>query len=497
MQTLTFTRLLFALTLFIGLSACQQDLAPLDDSLTYIPESATMVSAFKPAQLMEKADFESLKQTEGFIAMLTDANTENPVLARVLETPSQSGIDLNKNIYLATEPSREYGKFSLVTMSIADVAAFEALLADIELSGTPVSQNYQFAFPSSTSALAWNDEAAIIGFADKPGDLRSKLEACIAAEGEKTIANDKHLRKSLNKDYDIINWLSSDFLLNSEIAEASSTLLNYKEEDLKNNRIVHYLNFEKGKVESEAFLDFQGQIKNDLSMLFKDAVSTDFTALAPKGEPAFVLSTAFDVQGLNQLLIEKYSKGFAESYIKRRGISSKDLLNVLDGDIFLAAYPSAEKEEGHLFFMAKIRAPKTIEKLLKVGISDGELAEVEDDIYQYNDAETFIWYNNNIVYLSGSLALLQQAKNGDVGLKGKMAKSASAMMKQNIFTALGNPEMLETFNEDLKGIKNIKAHAGRKSTKLEIFFEESTKNSLNVIIEQLQAADQEVRESQI
>ena len=282
MQTLKLTRLLFALTLLIGLSACQQDLGPVDDSLTYIPENAAMVSAFNPGQLMEKANFESLKQTEGFISMLTDANTNNPVLAKVLENPSASGVDLNKNIYIATEPSREHGQFSMVTMSIADVAEFEALLADLEVNSTPVSQSYQFAFPSSTSALAWNDEIAIIGFAEKPGDLRSKLEECIAGAGENTIANDKHLRKSLKQDYDVVNWLTSDVLLNSEMAESAATLFNYKEEDLKNNHIVHYLNFEKGKVESEAIFDFKGQIKNDLSMLFKDAVSTDFTALAPK-----------------------------------------------------------------------------------------------------------------------------------------------------------------------------------------------------------------------
>jgi hypothetical protein len=515
MKALHITRLLLALLIVAAISSCKNDTPPIDDSLAYIPEDVATVTAINPRKLMNKADFASLSKTDGFQEMIRRAKSTNPVLAKVMMNPEQSGVDLDKNVYIAMEPSREVGRFGVVTLSIADVAAFEALLQDVEIEATPASQNYNLAFPSGTSALAWNDEVAIIGFADEPGSVRTELERYLKTEGKSSAAQNKSLRKSLAKEYDMLNWFSSDFLFSSEFAKNGAAFLNYDEADLKGNYVEHYLTFDEGAIKSKASFDFNGQIAKDLSMLFRDQVKTDFTSIAPAGEPLFLLSTSFDIDGLNQLLIEKYSKGLADNEIRKYGLSSTELLEALHGDIMLSSYPSdREDREADMVFIAKIENEEAIQKLLEVGIKQETLEKTNDGLYHFvnweyqmiedslvkSDNKTYpahIWLNDGMLYLSNAEALIKKVQQGDTGMKGNLATKGSELLKQHIFTALGNPTAMDEFMEQFGGVESVEASASRKGTELIIEMENKSQNSLKTLIEQLQAAEKEKEASEL
>ena len=508
------TRFFLALLVVGTMWSCQKDTAPTEDSLSYIPDNVAMVSAFKPSQLMAKADFDAIKQTAGYQEMISEAKEANPVLAKVMENPSHSGVDLDKNIYLTMDKSSATEPFGAITMSLADATAFETLLEDVEVEvkALPASQSYNIAFPGNSSAVVWDENVAIIGFSDNQAELEETLASYLDTKPENSAANNKHLLKAMNENYDVFNWFSSDFITKMPGSAETTALLNYSEEDLKNNYIQHYLTFEKGLIESEAIIDFKGRIANDLSMLFRDEVKTDFANLAPKGTPLFLMATAFDVNGINQLLIEKYSKGIAETELKKMGLSSKELLDALQGDIMLAAYPTDDAEkDGALFFMAKLEDKTAIQKLIDIGIEEKKIEQMDNGIYraindysktdsmahQKSDFSAYVWVNDDMLYLSGTEELIEQVQNGETGLQGSIATEGSKLLKQHIFTALGNPDGLEGLGEEMESVQSIEATANRKGTKLKVWLTDDTENSLKVIIEQLQAAEEEEKASQI
>ncbi|MCB0613961.1 MAG: DUF4836 family protein [Phaeodactylibacter sp.] len=287
MRILKFTWL-SAILFSLLFTACQREAPVPDDSLQYLPASTAMVAAMRVRQLMDKADFKTIQQSEGYQEMIEEARNTNPVLAKVLEQPESSGVDLGKNIYLSTEIQEGKKPFMTISFSIADAQAFEALLKSVDIEAQPASdQGYQFISPSRNSTLAWNEEIAIIGISEEDTDVEAAIKRYLETAPEQSIAQNKNLRQALNKEFDVANWFSSDFLLDSELAKGSTALMNYREEDLRGNYIQHFLTFDKGLVKSEAGLYFKSQIANDISMLFRDKVKTDFVKLAPAGEPLF------------------------------------------------------------------------------------------------------------------------------------------------------------------------------------------------------------------
>jgi hypothetical protein len=509
MKAFTITRLLIALVATSFLFSCQSDTAISDDSLVYISEDAAMVTALQPRQLMEKADFEALKQTEGYQQLIEEAGQSSSVLADVVANPEKSGVNLDKNIYFAMESTATKEQYAVITMSLSDPTAFEALVkaADVEI--IPAKQTNNYAFPDKNSGLAWNSEIAIIGFSDDATDLKAILEASLDTPAKSSVAANRHLKKSLSKEYDIINWFSSDALLNYEEVSNGAKLLNYDAEDIKGNYIAHYLTFGKGKISSEAVLDISGKIAKDLGMLFKDKVKTDFLSAAPGGNPLFLLSAAFDFKGLNQLLIEKYSKGLASMEMDKYGLSSDELLEALQGDIMLMAYP-VENDDPSLFFMAKIDDLNAINKLIEVGEKEEMLKALPSGIYQlidgkqdsmnaqYNEDETaYLMVKDDMLYLSASSDLIEKVQKGTLGIDGAIASKGASIINQHIFTALGNPIVIEELKEEFNGIKSVEASANRKGTRLEILMENEKENSLKYIIEQMQAAEKEEEASEL
>lgn len=467
-----------------------------------------MVTAIRTKQLMDKADFKSIQQSEGYREMTEEARAKNPVLAKVLEEPESSGIDLEKNIYLSAEVKEGKKPFITVSFSIADAQAFEALLESVDVEAQPAADNgYRFFSSSGNSALAWNEKVAIIGIAEDNTDAEATLKRILETGPEQSIAQNKNLRKALVKDFDIANWISSDFLLESEMAKNSGALMNYKQEDLRGNYVQHFLTFDKGMIKSEADLYFKSQVANDLGMLFRDKVKTDFVRLAPEGEPLFFLSTAFDMDGINQLLVEKYSKGLAEGGLKEYGISTNTLIKALKGDIMLAAYASLEKDKGpELVFAAPVGDKEALQSIIDAAAGENRIEKLSDSRYRFLEwkkemkgdstyAETKVRVDgqflikDNILYIASHPALLDKVESGQTGLSGPVAEQAKTLAGNNIFTLLGDIAAIDAMGkghgEGFKAVESIEATAQRKGAELILRMKDESANSLKVLIDMM------------
>lgn len=502
--------ILFALVF----TSCQRDAPIPDDSLQYLPESTAMVTAIRARQLLDKADFESIKQSEGYQEMIREAQSANPVLAKVLEQPESSGVDLGKNIYFTSEMREGEKPFMAISFSIADAQAFEALLESVDVEAQPAADNgYQFVSPSHNSTLAWNEAVAIIGIAEDGADVEATIRQYLENKPEQSIARNKNLRQALTKDFDIANWFSSDFLLESEMAKNSTALMNYKQEDLRGNYVQHFLTFDKGMARSEASFYFKKQVANDLGMLFRDKVKTDFAKLAPEGAPLFFMATAFDMDGINQLLVEKYSKGLAEGGLEEYGIATNTLIKALKGDIMLAAYPPSEKDKGpELVFAAQIGDKEALQSLIDAATGEDRVKKVGENRYQFlewkkeikNDStqieskvhiEGQFLINDGLLFIASQPTLLDKVENGQTGLTGPAAEQAQKLAGNHIFTFLADVEAIDAMGDEqqeaLKAVKSIEATAQREGTELILRMTDESANSLKVLIDMLKSAQQE------
>jgi len=486
---------LIATTLF---TACQKELPPVEDSLTYIPEDAAMVTAIRLQQLMDKADFESLKETKGFQSMLEDAAEENAMLAKVLADPAASGIDLNKNMYVSVELSDNEPLMTVASFSIADSEALEQMMKGLEVEATPVSNDFKYSDTPGRASIAWNKEVLLLGMADKSLSAKDRLLRYLETPANASIAENNNLREQLQGDYDVLNWLSSDFILRSRDWQASGNLLNYDKEALSGQYVAHTLTFEQGIIENQVTLDLSGRVKNDLGMFFRDEVTTDFISAAPAGSPVFLLTAAFDINGVNQLLVEKYSKGFAEETLRQFGLSANELLKAFSGDIMVAGYQVPEEAT---LFVATVEDEAPLRTLLEKASEDAKLEKVSDNRYRFLrwerkaeegdstyvnasvEMEGEVLLHEGLFFISNQPILLDRVIAGETGLSGELAKQSAQAMGEHIFTAFGNPSLMGAFDFEAEQIQEIEASANREGIQLRLEMDNQEENSLRYLIE--------------
>ncbi|HKK80387.1 MAG TPA: DUF4836 family protein [Phaeodactylibacter sp.] len=494
--------LLFAATFF---TACQKELPPVEDSLTYIPEDAAMVTAIRLQQLMDKANFESLKQTKGFQNMLEDAAEENAMLAKVLADPAASGIDLSKNMYVSVELSDSEPLMTLASFSIADAEALEQMMEGLEVEASPVNNDFKYFDTPGKAAVAWNDEVLLLGMVDESISVKDRLLRYLETPADASVAGNTNLREQLQGDFDILNWLSSDFILRSRDWQTSGNLLNYDKEELSGQYVAHALTFEEGVIENKVMLDLSGRLKNDLGMFFRDEVTTDFITAAPAGTPAFLLTAAFDINGVNQLLVEKYSKGVAEKTLNEFGLSAKELLKAFSGDIMLAGY---ESPKGAALFAAAVEDEAPLRTLLDKATEDNKLEQLSDNRYRFlrweREAEGDSSYVKTSIEMDGEVllheglffianqpALLDQIEAGNTGLSGELAKQSAQAMGEHIFTAFGNPALMSAFDFEAEQIQEVEASADREGIQLRLEMDNQELNSLRYLIELMEKEQEE------
>lgn len=483
--------------LILGLTSCQQDPVP-TDSLTYIPEHAASVSSFNLQQLMDKADYPTLVKTPGFQKFVEDVEENNTTLAAILTNPTKSGVNLEENIYFSTLLDDSAEALVVFSVSLSDTAAFGEMIRSTKVQALPASQSFNMASTQDHGAIAWNSEVALLAVSQNEAGVEERLKAFLGSAGDHSVAKNPSLRKHLQGDHDLMNWFSSDFILKSDRFKAGGALLNYDETDLSGQHIVHTMNFEDGYISSNVALDLQGQINNDLSMLFKDEVQTDFAELAPAGAPIFMLTAAFDITGLNQLLIEKYTKGMAEESLSAFGLDVEGLIDELDGDIMLAAY-----DELSFVFAAKLKDEDRLLNSLNEAAEEGSLNRLSDRRFQFIkfkksmpadangekqsiDIDGQVLIQDQLIYIASKPELLKQVESGDTGIEGDVGAVMGSVMMDQIFTAMGTPDAFSKWDEDLEKIENLRAGATRDGIELRADFTEKSQNSLRYLIEQLQ-----------
>ena len=99
-----------------------------DATLAYVPADANTVTTVNVQSIMDKMDFDAVKDMEFYQDAKKEMEQKNPELVYLMEDPKNSGIDLSKNMYMFTDMSSKDDLFMASMLTIKDKSKFAAMI---------------------------------------------------------------------------------------------------------------------------------------------------------------------------------------------------------------------------------------------------------------------------------------------------------------------------------------------------------------------------------
>ncbi len=494
------------LCFFLSFFSCQQNAQFNPDlALKSIPAKVSTVTAFRLPQLMAKADFENFKKLPVYQELIKEANRKNSALGKIVEDPIQSGIDLTQNIYAFTQLANNNPEdvFSGILIPIQDATAFIAMLGKMDLPETENVDGMNFVKITRKSGLVWNESLVIIGMTNRyDSNLPQNLAAMIKAE-DAAIAEDQNLQEALANEADIVTWASSNALSSYKDAQLMIAALGFDPDVLKNNFAQGYLNFSKGAIQGISELLLNKILTQDLDLLFKDQVATDFSNYVPGENLGMAFSAALDFKGFNQVLSERpQSKGFLNYNLKEYGLTIDDIAKALGGDLLLAYYDQGNNAPPEGLFVSNIDDQKIFDNFLQVA-QDFQWIEKENNRYYkinpkglvdrnlFSPRETFfradgayLLLAHDMVFISADKNLLANIEKGGFSKSEQMPKDFRQQIGQNIFSALVDFKQLPSFQKEIENLslQNLEINAQRASARFDLSMDNQKENSLKTLL---------------
>jgi len=502
---------LFLIPTLILLNACKNPLTTASDSLTTIPPEVSSVTSIDIAKLMEKVDYESVKKMEFFQENLSELRKENPALAKVVEDPKSSGIDLNSKayFYIDLNGNNPEESFSGFVVSIADKSKFESLLTAANVGNIVSKEGYQQAIQGGRGIIAWNDKTAVMGGSSNDVDLGAYVAKIFTTSKENSVANNDDLKTCFSGNHDIMSWFSSNTIAANPQAGMMAAFANIDSDALKDNFMHSFVDFEKGEINSTAQYFLNKGLTKDLDLFFKDEVKTDFSKYVPAENLNFAMSTAIDFNGINQVLSERpQAKSFANFALKEYGLTLDNISDAFNGDLLLSTYENEGDNGTTGLFMTKISNIEVFYKFSALALEYELITKSEDGLYQINgngfnqamsgfgpgssriNTAGKILIHDDMMFISGDENLLANIKAGSLK-GGTVKKDVYKLLSGQIFGLFTDFDAIKKGRDDMKEmekIKDIRATANRKSSTMNIEMHDKKVNSLKLIFEAINNA---------
>lgn len=494
-----FSRFLFLAFLAL-LWSCQPDEATTDEAQRHLPADAAFVLSYQPRPLMDKAGYDETMRWPAVQDMLSQAQKENPYIARILENPAESGVDLDARFYFAADldlvENNPKANYAYWLFSIADAGKFAKLWKEMDVPVRPIANDNRYLTENGESFISWTDTWGVVGTGAKD-QMQAKLAEIVEMKPEASLAANKNFRQCLSEEADAALWMGSNGRAGSIAASGLTILANYSEEDLQDNYLHHFLYFEDGLVRTQSKFFIKRKLTNDLDLFFRDEVKTDFTKALPEGKLEAVFTAALNPQGINQILIEKYAKRAVQEAVNQQGLSFDDLLDAVHGDMALAAYEQDSTEEG--LFIAKIGERDKLDGLLQTAVAKGIATEKSEGFYQIHFKQTvkdtakaeeqkfelngLLLIRDDLIYMGSSEELLAKVQNGQYAEGAVWQPGLREMSKTNIFAFLA--PVFEIPLGDKVEVEKITLHTNRKTAALQIHLADKDRNSLYQLMQSL------------
>lgn len=493
---------LSTLLLLLSIMACKKDAVTSDDALSLVPMNSAGVLRVDIPSLMKKADFEALRKTEMYKQSVEDAREKNPSLAKALEDPAESGIDLEKMGYLFfhVNPENTRETFNGFLLSLADSKKLEALA---KTEGEVVSKGkFRYILSEEDNILAWTDDVALFGFSDDLINLVDQAGLIFETKPSESVAANKDLQKALADSHDLSLWLNSNPFSESPDLQMGMSMAEVDAEALKDNYIHGYLDFLEGRIEGTADLFLQTKLTKDLNRLFNDKVGSGFAKYVPAENLDVFLAAAINIKGIDEVLSARsQSKGFLEFSLKEFGLTTKDFRETFGGDVIVAAVGQEESDKRVGVFATNILDEKKLQLFLDLGVERGSLEKERANQYKVkevsmgrsdgffhitmDDGAPRLLVKDGYLFLCGDENWLYNLENGGFPnaqrLKGEQLNSST----NHLFYAYFDANALRAFNKGPGdySVKDLEINASREQVKVLVHMNQEKMNALKAMFE--------------
>ena len=512
MKNLSKITFMFFLSLFL-MASCKNS-PNLNDSLTAIPKDATSVTAVNINSLMQKADFEAVKNMDFYKESIAEAEKENPAMAEIMKDPKKSGIDLTKNIYVIQEYNLlESGNGSddgTILMSIADVKAFEAMLQSAKAGDIQTKDGIKYIVMDkereetteegykvnhkNNGTVAWNDKMAVLGshsVQGTPSGEEGNIFSFFKTKPEESVAQNSHLKDLMGKTHDIYTFVSLDKYADNMSAKAAAGAMNLDPKALKGNYFTGFADFEKGQIVSKSDFKINKAITKEWGLLFKDNVKTDFSKYMNGQNMGFAMTLALDMKGLKEIInANPQFQMMTKSSESALNFTIDDLCKALDGDIVITAIPNADAKDDKWSGMMgfKISDKPTIQKLMDVMVNEEVLVKENDNNFRFSGiademSKSYI-EKNKITIINDVLFMGDYNTVSSLTDKGSVSGDVKDVLNKNIFGLYVNFEKVFAQSEDMKNpeITEMKMMLNAKSGENIIKVRDQNENSLKSLM---------------
>lgn len=438
-------------------TACQTDNAEKTSALRYIPDDINSLLIIDMPDLMQKADFEEIKELDFYKKFLLSAANEKPSIARILEDPAASGLNIDEHFYLAMKMKSTSGApdFAAFVAPVQDKDALEQTLSALDIQFVPASQNFGYS-DLQRGHMVWNDEVIVMGVGSEEGLLHDKIESFLNTTPKNGLYRNKNLQKSLKRDFDMAHWLRLDPFLEGLNNELFSAVAGLSQDDLTDNYLNSFVHFNAGEMEGETFFQIKRGVTNDLQLFFKEKVKTNFGKHMPGEGLGVMMTAAMDLKGINQILIEKHVKGLGIQRLEEYRLSFEDFVRAFSGEVAIGAYSRGSGEAFPLVVLP-VEKEKRFNTLLDFALDKGIISAegkgryiLQDDNGRrgFSNSPGYLLYKNDMLYLSDQSEILDEIASGNFKRGGTTIERMSELMANNIFSLFGDIEWLSQVDDD-------------------------------------------------
>ncbi|GEM_PF-2833024 len=502
-NVISFSLLSFLIICF----GCQNERnAGSDNALEAIPQNATVVTAFDLPTLMEKANFEAIKKMDFYRFFMEKAAEESDILATVLANPENAGIDLSKNAYVSIElnPDNPEEIYTGIIFNLTSPQDFSNFANSFQEVRTGQRNDYQFADLNDATQLAWNDQVGILALGEGIYEMEEIINSFFTPSQETSLANNENLLNLLSEKHDITTWLTSNALAKNKNAKFVLSLAKIKPEAINDNFIHGHVDFEAGKVNTQLNYFFQDALIEDVNLLFKENVKTDFSAYITGENLNIYLSAALDFAGLHTALSKRPQvKMFADFALKSYGLSIDKLKNALDGDFVFTTYTGNVNNRQEGLFAIKLNDQTQFEAFLAVAEENDLVTKTGNGRYIIAPSlnkmvanilpfdmdigsafDNQLMLQDGIAFIAGNIARLDDIEKGNINGTKQLPVNINQMVNQNPlslfvdFNALKRVGILNT--ESLNLLELI---GNKKGANFQLSMQNQQINSLQAIFE--------------
>ncbi|KAA5536533.1 DUF4836 family protein [Taibaiella lutea] len=369
-KMLRFVPIILCFSIF--LSSCSST----DSNTKYISKDAIGVLSINTTQLAKKVAINAISGSPIFQDMLKKAGSDTTAL-----DIEKTGIDPLNVFYiygLADKRLSGKSKFMMI-IPLKNATNFKAFIKE-KFPEAVFSQKGKLNFVkfNTNICMGWDEKTAIASAATPNYDewnslpsaapvdmvtiMTEDIEKTFSLDKEQSLANNPKFATLQKENHDISFWLNYEGFINGMPQEQVGTagmILASQKNLLKDIYVAGGLDFEKGKIVSDATYYFNPAIKGISEALEPKSINNDLLKRVPGQQMNLMMSYHFNPKGLIKVLETMNVLPLAVSGLKEYGLTLDDVTKAFTGDFLLAVTDFSVASESKSYTMNGVSINQT------------------------------------------------------------------------------------------------------------------------------------------